>query len=521
MFKKNLIIGVDIGTSSVKTAQFIRKQDGFYLIRAGWEELPSASGEAEKIAALKKLLKGVNTAESKIIVSLNCPLTTSKIITTPHMPQKELYDSIKLNAKNYFSFSLKDAVIDFKILKEITQGGVKKYQVLIAVSPKTTVDRYLSFMNKLNIKPAAFIPSCLGLGKAVEKYSPKEKEINAFLEIGKSISEISIYKEKNFIFSRKIPVAGDDFTKALTGMLVSERGKIKLSDGEAEQIKRHVGLPCADEPKMINDRVSTTQILSMLHLPLEHLVGEIKRCLDYSRKEANGVKIDTLVLCGGGAYLKGLGEFLSEELAIEVITGFPFEGLKRAGIDAEKTEEISLRLIPSIGAALSEDRDINLLPEEIKQQLKRTVRRTTVEAVTAAVILLLIFIYTGLKIQHINFQKKAAAFKLELKSLGLQFRQVKAQNIISVLLSAEPYWEEVFKELSNIIPSNIRLTELTMREKILKIRGVVISSEPEVSLSNFMLILEDSMFRNVNLITTRRMKKEEQTSEFELECEFK
>jgi Tfp pilus assembly PilM family ATPase len=95
--------------------------------------------------------------------------------------------------------------------------------------------------------------------------------------------------------------------------LVSDKGKIKLSLEEAERIKREVGIPPEGESKMIDDKILTTQLLSMIRSPLEQLVNEIDRCFDYYREESGGGKIDSLMLFGGGALLKGLQQFLVQK----------------------------------------------------------------------------------------------------------------------------------------------------------------------------------------------------------------
>ncbi len=517
IFKKDFIVGLDIGTSSIKLAQFLKKEDGLHLVRVAKEEIAptsdESSAEKEILASLQKLIRGIDIKKSKFIVSINCPKTAIRRIIVPYMPRSELADGIRLEAKNYFPFPIEEAELDFEIVGDVIEKGVKKYQVIIATSPKKTVNEHLSLLEKIGIRPASFIPPAYALQKLVEVFLSKEDKIQCLVDIGSRYTELAIFKGKNLIFSRKIPIAGDDFTEAMTGVLSSDKGRTELTLEEAERLKRQVGIPPESESKMIDDKISTMQILSMLRAPVEQLVSEIDRCFDYYREEVGGDKVDLLILFGAGASLKGLSEFLSKELGIEVKMGNPLENLKiELGAIPDK-ENISHRLAFAIGAALSKAKGINLLPPEIKEETRRTFKRSGIEATVVGTALVLILFYIGMRIQLNNFQKKISVAKMELSSLGPQLKQV----AIFGLLAKEPYWDDVFKELSNIIPSDIYFTKLSMENNIIRMHGIISAQEPEESLSNFILTSKRGLFKNVKLITTKEITGKT-ANEFEITC---
>ncbi|MBC8474081.1 MAG: pilus assembly protein PilM [Candidatus Omnitrophica bacterium] len=527
IFKKDYIVGLDIGSSSVKLAQFLKKEDGLHLVKAGLEEIAGNDKEESILAALKKLLRGVSIKKSKFILSINCPKTTIKKIVAPHMPKGELRNAITLAAKNYFPFTIDDALLDFEILGEVIEKGIKKYQVLVATSPKKTVNRYLSLLAKVGIKPASFIPVQYALQKLVQEAYREETGIRCFLDTGACHTELAIFSAKggsasggkgpSLVFSRKIPSAGSDLTKEMTGVLLSDKGKTELSLDEAEKIKREIGIPDAGESKMVHDKISTVQILSMVRIPLEHMVSEIERCFDYYREESDGGRVDSLVLFGGGALLRGIADFISEGSGIEVRLGNPLNGLKVESGAIDRSVSGTHRLGLAIGAGLSEAKGINLLPTEIKEETRQTFKRASVQAIATGIILTLVLMYIGMKIQLISFQKRTAAVNMEMASSQPQLEQVQAQDLANEILAGQPYWEDVFKELSNIVPSNIYLTGFVMKEETIKMRGIVTSSQPEELLSGLILDLENGIFKNVRLIATKEIRGK-LGNEFEIEC---
>ncbi|MBU0649520.1 type IV pilus assembly protein PilM [Patescibacteria group bacterium] len=522
ILKKDYIIGLDIGSSSIKLAEFLKKEDGLHLVKVDVKELAyigdEASAEKETLALLKRMLRGSNIKKSKFIVSINCPKTAIKNVITPHMPKGELRNAIKLAAKNYFPFSIDDALLDFEILGEVVEKGVKKYKILVAASPQKTISKFLSILDKAGIKPSSFMPIPYALRGLAEAAYSKDKETRCFLDIGSAHTELVIFKGKDLVFSRMIPVAGSDLTKEMTDVLVSDKGRTELSLDEAEKIKREIGIPPEGESKMINDKISTIQILSMIRTPLERLINEIDRCFDYYREENEGGRVDSLVLLGGGASLRGIRNFLSEGLGMEVRLGNPLDGLKiKSGAIDEAASSIAHKLAVAVGAGLSETRGLNLLPPEIREETKQTFKRATVQAIVTGIALILALVYIGMRIQLASFQKRIAAGRMEILSLQPQIEQVETQGLANEILVNEPYWEDVFKELSNIIPDNTYLTEFLMKDKTVKIRGVVTSSKPEELLSGFILGMEKGIFNNVRLISTKEIR-DKFGNEFELDC---
>ncbi len=520
IFKKDYIIGLDIGTSSVKIAQFADKEDGLRLVRADLKEFKksedAAVNEQETLSALRLLFRGVDVKRSRIIVNMNCPHTAIKKVQAPYMPKTELMAGIRLEVKNYFPFSTDESLLDFNILGDIVEKGIRKYEVMVAVSPQKTIARYLALLGKLGIKPASLICTSYALQTLAGHSPSKEGETRCFIDIGELYTELIIVKGKNLTFSRKIPVAGNDFTKAMTGTLVSDRGKTQLSIDEAEKIKREVGLPSEGESKIIENKISTTQIMAMLRTPLEQLISEIDRCFDYYREESGGGKVDSLVLFGGGASLAGLIEALSEGLGVEVKLGDPLDGINIEKDAVREREKISYRLELAIAAALSRAKRINLLPVEIREETKRVIKRGTVEGIGTAIIVIAVLFYVGMKIQLSNFNKRIAVAKSELSGLGPQIKKTEAQALANKVLLDEPEWEDVFKELSNLIPDAIHITNLKMENNQMIFKGIVASGD-EQALSSFIITLENGLFNNVKLVSSKDRAPEEGI-EFELKC---
>ena len=472
--------------------------------------------EKNLLFALHDLMKDVKVKRCDFIVSVNDERTGMRVVTVPPMPRGELAEAIKMEAKNYFPFPIDEGLLDFEILGEILEEGMKKKRVAVATSPRKTVERYLAVLKKAGIKPLSLIPVPYALYKLGQGFDSQEGKTRCLVDIGLYHTECVIFKGRDLIFSRKIPVAGADFTKALTGVLVSDRGKTQLSAEEAEKVKMDVGIPAENESRIIGDKISITQVLSLMRSPVEQLVGEMDRCFNYYREETGGGAIDQVILSGQGASLKGLSQSLAEGLGMEIHLADSFGKLKFSAETLRPAQELHSFAV-AFGAALSAGEGMNLLPPEFKEETKRTFARAGIQSACAAAVLLIVFLYIGMKIQLSNLDQRIAVARSELSSLQVLLGQAEEQSIAKGILAGEPYWEDVFRELSHLAAEGLYLAELSMKERVITLKGRIVAREREGILSSFIQRLEQGIFRNVRLVTAMETS-DKSATEFELEC---
>ena len=139
------------------------------------------------------------------------------------------------------------------------------------------------------------------------------------------------------------------------GVTLAEAERLKIKHGLEEKIKIKIG----DEKT--NLKKERGKIFEALVPALIDLVQQIKKYLDYYQTHAShehlppdGKGVSKILLCGGGANLKGLPELLSLKLKIPVEIGNPWinilsEGKKEV---AELSFEESLKYTTALGLAL-------------------------------------------------------------------------------------------------------------------------------------------------------------------------
>lgn len=512
--KKEYILGLDIGTSSIKSALFKKQQDGLRLVKLRTAEITQ---EKQAISALKEVLSGIDIKNCEVITTLNSAQVMVKRIAAPPMPYHELREAVSLEAKNYFPFPVTGSLVDFEITGEAMEKGIKKTELLLGVCPRQLLQEHLNLLAAAGIKPSRALHPSIALYNLLRIKGFKDGLSIAALDIGRSFCDLIIVRSGKLAFSRKIPICADDFTKAATSVLFTASGKAQLSYEEAEKSKKDHGLIWEGAQELIENRITSSQLFSLLRPLGERLANEIERSFDFYREEGGVNKVDKLILFGGGARLKGLDKFLSEGLSMEVEIFSSLEWLKVSEGSAESASEIN-RLAVAVGAGLSGAAGINLLPPEVKQEAQKAIQRAALKAGLSAVMTVMLLMFAGMRIHLSSIQKKISAARFELSALRQSFGSPEDWALMHQIIGHEPYYEDVLKEISNVIPDNIRLKEMRMEKRSLILEGIILSlKNPEEALSGFIHSLEAGIFKNVRFA---RIESVQAAKEFSLRMDI-
>lgn len=531
--RRKSVIGVDIGMHSVNAAQVIQYKDKQTLVKSTFVDIEpfKAAGHSQQEAvsiALKKVLANFYTKRAEIVCVINCARTYVRKIITPCMPMEELRDAVYLEAKNSIPFSLDEAVLDFNIKGKVLDKESEKFNVIVAVSPKETVDQLIGYFSskklKWGLKVATLLPLSLAMENIIEHTKIKKNEILVTIEMGVSYTELNIFKNSELEFSRKLPVTGEDITQSMSETLSSDKGKIKLTLKEVEDIKQKYGIPQMDDMKMVNEKISMRQIYALIRPKLEQFAREIERSFDFYKKQmhAAGV-VDHVLLFGEASQFKGIEKFLSNELGLNVKHGNPLGDVSLLFPEIIDNQQDAHKLILSMGAALNKCKGINLLPLYLKEQAKRAMKKFSLIIVFTGLMTSLVIFYTGMQIQVKLSQEKLKVMQREYQSLQPRLKIIKKNIFIHEILLGRTDWEEVLKTLSHIIPKKMYLTQLSVEKNVLIFQGVIFQENKikQNVLSDFILDLEKNFFENVNLIKIKRKPGNSRFAEFTLEAQIK
>ncbi|TAN62596.1 hypothetical protein EPN16_01180, partial [bacterium] len=182
LLKKEYILGLDFGDSSIKSALFRKSRDGLQLVKLKIAEL---APQKQLLSVLREAVSGADLRNSEVIVALNSAQAMVKKIVVPQMPQNELKQALSLEAKNYFPFSVADSLIDFQIIGDTTEKGVKKTELLVGACPNRIIKECLDLLNRSGMRPVRLLHSSIALYAIIKAKGFTENTNAAALYIGK------------------------------------------------------------------------------------------------------------------------------------------------------------------------------------------------------------------------------------------------------------------------------------------------------------------------------------------------
>ena len=554
------IIGLDIGSHSIKLIGFKKTSEGLFLTRIGVKEIPYGKDREEiksTAETLKALIGEAGLKTKKIRLTVAGSGYHVRRMTMPSIPEKELREAIRWEIKEQLPFPVETARIDFDILGEFVEENVKKLDLMVIACPDQLVEKTLSMVRDAGLEPVHVGVAPVALWNGLLKWDRiKKEETVAAIDLGAEKTKLYLFREGILHFTREMTPAGADITRALMD------GEPNLTYEEAEKIKKEVGFSSqSSQEKSAGQPTDLLKMTFLMRPVIERWAAEIGRSLTYYQSQFNIERIDRVILTGGGAHLKNLVSYLESELRIPVE---PFNPLGEVLFDPKKIDLSLLNQVGSsfaiaTGVALPGPRRVELLPprEPLLSKIQAVKMIPLIAPVIAAILFMLIIWSMSSRVavlQKERDEKVGRVTKLEtLKStlLLLKERENKMRQEISLFPSLRVFpipYRRILGEISQIIPENVTLTSLEIQPKSKPIRKASRTSKPQEAesqeddravlylsgiafgndtqcLNALAQIIErlerSSLFKNVKLFSAEENKSYNRSSaEFEVLCDI-
>src|SRR5262245_30222560 len=301
--------------------------------------------------------------------------------------------------------------------------------VLLALARESLLEEHLDWLKSAGGKVDAFTPNALGLYNAFLRYGTIEEETVLLADIGHENLNVVLVRGADLVFARNLSGGSRLFDKALAerfGIDEARARAYKLSEGTLDTSR---AFKDPNQEKAARALAAPAgQILSLLQSAVVFAKSQVK---------ISSLKLDRVLLCGGGARLSGLPAYLTRGMSVPVELFDPFRVVDLSKLDpegAERLEAHKLEAVTALGLATAaadpEAYGLEILPERVRKT--REFFGGTVFLIATAVLALA---FLGLRAWR--YQGDLERLQVERDRLTREFQKVERTNRETVRLVEE------------------------------------------------------------------------------------
>lgn len=338
------VIGLDIGTASVKVVQLRREKEKIILDTYGEVALGPYGGMKigqgvrlgeEKIAeAVSDLFKEAKVTARDAVVAIDPSAAYVSLVKVPKVGDDELRTMIPIEARKYIPIPLTEVQIDWWHIPSTVKLGDNNQtlSVVLAAVNNNTLVSYDKLVKKLELKNVEYEIHGYSLLRSSPTHTHK---MVMYVDIGAQITTLSLVFQGIVLDMHVISRGSQDCTTQLSKAL-------SIPMDTAEEAKRTFGYKGDTANPYMKD------IVELSSYPL---FGEVARLsLMYERKYNQ--TIEGIILAGGGSRVPGMLSAYSKTVHIAGRLVTPFERVEVPEFLSEMIERIGPSYAAAVGCAL-------------------------------------------------------------------------------------------------------------------------------------------------------------------------
>ena len=343
--KSGSVVGIDIGSSSLKVVQ-LRREGGTAVLEtygeialgpyAGAEVGQATNLPAEKIAeTLQDLLREANVTSKD--AGLSIPFSRS-LLTLVELPKRDDAEEqktvISLEARKYIPVPVQEVQLDWFIVPEALPEGSApstKVNVLLVAVHNDELALLSGVVEKAGLQASFYEIEIFSTIRSVVDEPVKPVLV---LDIGASATKVYVVERGVVALSHNIRQGGQDVTRTIA----TSHG---LGVREAEEVKKKHGFGQDGAPY---DRKT-------IELVFSRIFEEARRALT-KYETAHQKAVSSLVLTGGGGVTKELAAYAQSFFSVEVRVADPFSKTAAPAFMRPVLQEIGPEFAVAVGLAL-------------------------------------------------------------------------------------------------------------------------------------------------------------------------
>ena len=370
--KPKKVIGLDIGSHSVKAVQMSRSGGRLYVDEAGFALVDRSQANVDPVLAhsmaVRDAILSMPVAQCMVVGALAGQTAVIRYPRLVDTPPEQMDLAVQREAGQNIPYDLAEVFLDWTLLSEVDEGDHRQIKILLVAAKHEVIDARLQILNAADVQPTVLGVDSLALADAAEACGFLNMgETVALINIGLSSASIHFVKDGVSNFIRDVSWGARELIQAIAKdrrVDFEEAERLLLQVGQEQQdapppppvapvyknlddvptalpvnddpfgeplsgigtggslldpLEDEMGLGALAAPQGKRGPVGTVQpdLRDVLTAPMNRMVSEIRRSFDYYEHQLYERPVDRIILSGGVSHLPLLRATLLEELGLE------------------------------------------------------------------------------------------------------------------------------------------------------------------------------------------------------------
>lgn len=341
---KQILLGLDIGSSSLKLVELSRLAHGYRLQACISEPLPPGLVVDKQIrdvaavaAVIRRMYKASNSRHTHVVTAIGGDNIITRVVTLPlGLSEIELEEQVILEAEQSLGITLDAVNVDFEVIGPTVAGD--RVEVLLAATRRDYVDSHLEALQLAGLALKIVDIEAFALENARPFYARQMPETAvgktvALIDLGHTTTTINLLHNEKSVGHQSQRFGCQQLHQNLiqqSGMTASEIDSHLQQGTLPQQYQQQCVLPFCE--------TAASHISRLLQLmPGNGLVSEL----------------DRVILSGGGALLSGMRERVAQLTQHQVLVAMPLEGVEiNPRLSQGRLRSHGARLVMALGLAM-------------------------------------------------------------------------------------------------------------------------------------------------------------------------
>ena len=316
-FNSRKLIGIDIGSSSIKVAELELSKNGGTLQSLGYIPTPPGSAQGGDLTnaqllsqSIQRVLHQSQMKRKNVACGLYGTAVIVKRITLPKVDKKLLDQQVRFEAEQYIPFDLSEITLAYHVLKNSAQPDTM--DLLLVAAQNALVSQYANVIVGSQLNLSVLDISAFSLANTFElNYGKMPGQTVALLNIGASVTHFVVVHEGEVVFTRDLPVGGAQYTTE-----ISKELGISFQEAEALKLSAVAKKEVPPEVHSVMSNVNDT------------LTEEIRNSFDFFSASVSGLTIGQAFFSGGSAFVPNLINLVGQATRVPFQPLNPFHRIK-------------------------------------------------------------------------------------------------------------------------------------------------------------------------------------------------